>query len=294
MEFYDGRIFRPPSESRSLILQVTVGCSHNQCTFCYMYKEKKYRERAWKEIEEIIAHAAQQYPSETVQKIFLADGDALAMEHDKLMSLLTLLYHTFPYLQRVGIYAGPKSIIRKTSTELLELRKAGLSIAYLGLESGCPDILKQVRKGVTDEEMVEAGRQLKAAGIKLSLMVLGGLGGKDQSHQHAKASAAVVNQIGPDFLAVLTLRFYKGTPLAKQVEEGSFKPVEPMELIQELRWFVEDLELQGCIFRTNHASNRLILSGTLNENKDKILKQIDRVLKDKGGNALRPEHLLGL
>ncbi len=294
MEFYEGRIFRPPSEARSLILQVTVGCSHNRCTFCYMYKEKKYREKNWHEIEQIVAQAAAYYPPEAVQKIFLADGDALTMGQDKLLSLLRLLYNTFPYLQRVGVYAGPKSILAKTSQQLAALKADGLGIAYLGLESGHPKVLQDVRKGVSEQEMVEAGKKIKEAGIKLSLMVLGGLGGMDMSYQHAKASAAVVNKMSPDYLAVLTLRFYRGTPLARQVEEGNFKPLKPMEHIQELRWFVEDLALDNCIFRTNHASNHLVLGGTLNENKDDILAEIDRVLKENDYRSLRPEHLLGL
>ncbi|MBO8167661.1 MAG: B12-binding domain-containing radical SAM protein [Thermoanaerobacteraceae bacterium] len=294
MEFYEGNIFRPPSEANSLILQVTIGCSHNRCTFCYMYKDKKYRERSWEEIEKIVAQAAAYYRPEVVKRIFLADGDALAMQHDKLLALLNLLRETFTYLERVAVYAGPRSILEKSNQQLRELKEAGLGIAYLGLESGHPQILQDIKKGVTLPEMIEAGQKVRQAGIKLSLMVIGGLGGKDLSLEHAKASAQAVNEIHPDYLAVLTLRFYPGTPLTKQVEAGKFQPLATMDFIQELRWFVEDLELKDCIFRTNHASNYLILAGTLNRDKDKLLSEIDRVLTEKDYGSLRPEYLRGL
>lgn len=294
MEFYEGRLFRPPSEARSLILQVTIGCSHNKCTFCYMYMEKKYRERDWPEIQQLVAQAAENYPVQSVRRIFLADGDSLAMDQNKLLSLLELLRQTFPNLQRVSAYTGPGNILAKTDQELKALKDAGLSIGYLGLESGHPQILANVNKGVTDQEMIKAGKKLKAAGVKVSLMVLSGLGGQALTKEHAKASAQAVNQICPDYLATLSLRFYKGTPLARQVDAGEFKPLTTMETLQELRWFVEDLDVQGCVFRSNHASNRLALSGTFNKDKQRMLSEIDLVLKEGDNGRLRPKHTLGL
>jgi len=258
-----------------------------------MYRDKKYRERDWKEIETLITIAASQQHPEVVEKIFLADGDALAMSQNKLLALLKVLFETFPKLKRVGVYAGPKSLLNKSDQQLHNLFDAGLKIIYLGLETGHSPTMKFINKGCTVEEMLEAGKKVKRAGIKLSVMVIGGIGGKSFSFEHAKASAVVVNQMKPEYLAVLTLRFNPGTPLYMQIEKGLFKSLKSMELVQELKWFLEDLDLSNTIFRTNHASNYLVLGGTLNKDKEKIIATINKVLNENETSFLRAENSRG-
>jgi len=294
VDFYEGNIFRPPSEANSLILQVTIGCTHNKCIFCNMYRDKKYRERDWREIEALITIAASQPHPEAVEKVFLADGDALAMNQNKLLAILKGLYEKFPNLKRVGTYAGPKSLLNKSDQQLRNLFDAGLEIIYLGLETGHSPTMKFINKGCTVEEMVEAGKKVKKAGIKLSVMVIGGIGGKSFSYDHAKASAVVINQMKPEYMAVLTLYLNPGTPLHMQVKKGLFQPLQSMELIKELKWFLEDLDLSGTIFRTNHASNYLVLGGTLNKDKEKIITTINKVLNKNETSILRAEKSRGL
>ncbi|MDD3894934.1 MAG: radical SAM protein, partial [Syntrophomonadaceae bacterium] len=225
---YEGNVFRPPSEARSYILQCTVGCTHNRCTFCAMYKDKKYHVRPMAEIKEDIKMAKRYYHD--VEKVFLADGDALAMETTDLIEILEELYKTFPSLNHVGIYASPDSIIEKQIAELTALKAAGLTIAYLGVETGDPDLLIDIRKGVTYEEMVEAGKRIRRAGILLSVTVLLGLAGRTpQAAQHAVNTAKICNEINPDYIGALTLMLVPRTELYRRMERGEFELPGPFE-----------------------------------------------------------------
>lgn len=282
---YDFPLYRPPSEARSLILQITLGCSHNKCTFCSMYKTKKYRVKPLQEIDDHINRAKIKYPM--ASKIFLADGNVLAMETEQLKSIVKRLYTEFPVLERVTVYAGPRDILAKSDSELRELRKAGLTMLYLGVESGSAEILKNVRKGVTPEEMIEAGQKAKGAGFKLSCMIISGLGGKELWKEHALESARVISAIDPDYFALLTLLVEEGTPLYNQVEEEHFITLEPDEVINETKLLLENLRLSQCVFRSNHPSNYLSLKGILNRDKEGLLDILTQAQQEQIN--LRPE-----
>jgi radical SAM superfamily enzyme YgiQ (UPF0313 family) len=289
---YEGNVFRPPSEAGSLILQVTIGCSHNQCTFCRMYKGEKYREREWDEIKEDIDFCAERL--KRTKRIFLADGDALAMRTENLLKVLNYLFDSFPMLERVGTYANPGSILEKDLTELIRLREAGLKIAYLGVETGNEEMLKEIRKGVTRAEMIEAGLKLKKAGIILSVTIINGLGGNEKMVEHARDTATILNEIDPDYLSFLTLMLPPGSPLYRKAQRNEFKIPEAMEILKEIELMLKPLNLSNCVFRSNHASNYLPLGGTLPRDKEKILEVLGAVLKSGDMRYLRPEYLRGL
>ncbi len=290
---YEGNIFRPPSEARSYILQCTVGCSHNRCTFCAMYKDKKYRIRTLEEIKTDIRMAKRHYGDLT--KVFLADGDAMAMPASDLLEILAYLYETFPSLSHVGIYAGPDSILAKEMTELTALKAAGLTIAYLGVETGDPQLLLDIRKGVDYDGMVAAGRKIIVSGLDLSAIVLLGLGGAgERSSEHARNTAKICNEIDPQYLAALTLMLVPGTALYNREKKGEFQLPDAFEILEEMKTLVEGLQLTGCEFRSNHASNYLPIKGRLPRDKAEILKVINTMI-DKGERRfLRPDHLRGL
>jgi len=287
---YEGAIFRPPSEAGSLILQVTVGCSNNTCTFCSAYKDKRFRVKSWPEIEEDIISAGRYKNS--VDRIFLADGNALMMNTDLLLKILRRLYNDFPYLERVGIYAGAQDVLKKQPEELKALKEAGLSIVYFGLESGSDTVLKLVRKGVTAADMIEACQKIKDAGLTLSITVISGLGGVDLTEEHALRTAEVVSIINPDYWSTLTLMVVKGTKLYDQVQRGEFKLMNPLQDLKELKLMLEHVKLNNCVFRSNHASNYLPLKGVLNRDRDALISLIERGLATPA--MLRPEYLRGL
>ncbi|NLU50007.1 MAG: radical SAM protein [Syntrophomonadaceae bacterium] len=290
---YEGNVYRPPSEARSYILQCTIGCSHNKCTFCGMYKDKKYRVRSLDEIKADIRMAKLYYGD--LYKVFLADGDALAMDSGDLLQILKELCRQFPSLSHVGIYAGPGSILKKTDEELRALRAAGLTIAYLGVETGDERLLKEINKGVTGQEMVEAGRKVMRSGIKLSVTVLLGLAGKgERSQEHARETARICSEINPDFVAALTLMLVPGTVLHRRMMRGEFELPEPFEILQELKVLIENLEVDNCEFRSNHASNYLPIKGTLRRDREKIVALLDGVLRSQDNRFLRPDYLRGL
>lgn len=273
----EGMVFRPPSEANSLILRVTIGCSHNACTFCAMYRDVKFRARPEAEVAELIARAARYYPE--TRRVFLADGNALVLNTDRLLTILSRLRAAFPKLARVTCYGGPQDILRKTPQDLAALKAAGLQIVYLGIESGDNEVLALAGKGVSAKEMVAAGRRVLDAGLKLSAMVILGLGGAGLSRAHALGTARVVSAISPTMLSALTLMLHEGTPLRAAAEEGVFQPLSPHGLLQELRLMVENISVAGpCIFRSNHVSNFLPLAGTLPQDKDRLLADIDEVI----------------
>ncbi len=275
---YEGAVYRPPSEARSLIIQATIGCSHNKCTFCSMYKDKEFRVRDIDEIIKDLELARATYKS--VKRIFLADGDSLILKTKDLALILQKINQLFPECERVSIYGAPKNILNKSIDELKELNDLGLKIIYLGIESGSDKILKKVKKGVTADQMITAGQKVITSGIKLSTMIISGLGGQEDWQEHALKSAKVVNEINPDYLALLTLLIQKNTPLQKDIEDNKFNLLTPKEVLLETKLLIKNLKISNCIFRSNHASNYLRLAGTLSRDKDSILEKVDKALEN--------------
>ena len=290
---YEGNIFRPPSEARSYILQCTVGCSHNRCTFCAMYKDKKYRVRSLDEIKTDIRMAKLYYHD--LEKVFLADGDALAMDISELLEVIAYLKQNFPSLRHIGIYASPDSILKKEISELTALKAAGLTIAYLGVETGDPELLADIRKGVTYDEMVEAGRRIRSAGILLSVTVLLGLAGRSpKAVDHAIKTAEICNDMNPDYIGALVLMLVPRTELFRRQERGEFELPGPFEILDEMRIMIDHLNVQGTEFRSNHASNYLPIKGRLPDDKEKILKLINDMIAKEDRRYLRPDYLRAL
>ncbi|WP_130808191.1 radical SAM protein [Senegalia massiliensis] len=286
---YEGRVFRPPSEARSLIVQATIGCNHNKCTFCSMYKEKKFRIRKLDEILEDLNSAREYYKS--IKRIFLADGDALILKTDDLLIILQHIKSIFPECERLGIYATPKDILNKSLNDLKVLKDNGLGIMYMGVESGNEHILNKINKGVDRKTMIKAGKKVKESGIKLSVTLISGLGGKDYIKEHAMDSAKVINEINPDYVGLLTLMMEEDTELYNDYIEGNFELLSPEEVMIETKFFIESLNVKNCVFRSNHASNYISLKGTLNDDKDRLLNEIDEALKE---DIYKPEGLRGL
>jgi len=273
---YSGSVYRPPSEAHSLIVQCTLGCSHNRCAFCIMYKEKQFSINPIEQVLGDLAEARLYYPR--IERIFLADGDALILPMDYLLRVLDFIRERFPECERVSAYASTKAIMRKTDDELRTLREHGLQMVYVGLETGLEPLLKKYDKGVTAEEIIEHSLRAKAAGMTLSVTAINGMGGREQSEEHALATAAALSRIKADYVAMLTLRVYSGTPLHDWIERGELTMLGPQELAAENRIILQHIDSEGSIFRSNHASNYLPLKGTLNRDRDALIAQIDRAL----------------
>ena len=282
---YYGSVYRPPSEAYSLIVQVTYGCSHNTCAFCGMYKEKRFALRPLAEVLEDF-HLARQY-YRNVGRIFLADGDALIRKVSDLVTILDTIRELFPECERVSSYASPTSLQIRTDEELQLLRDKGLTLLYMGLESGCDDVLKLMRKGHTSAEIVECGQKVKRNGIGLSVTAITGLGGPELMEAHAVDTAKALNAMNPEYIGILTLVVEDGTPLRDWVREGQFHLLTPAQVLQETKLMVESFDSPGSVFRMNHASNYLSLKGTLNEDKEAMLAQIRRA--ERHMETLRPE-----
>ena len=289
---YDEPLFRPPSEAYSLLLQVTLGCAWNKCAFCEMYSSKKFRVR---QEEDVFADIDAMSPyANHYRKVFLADGNAMVLSFDKLSRILDKLKNTFPKLNRVSAYALPKDIEAKTDEELQIITEKGLKLLYVGIESGDDELLKVINKNEDFTSTSHALQRARKAGIKLSVMILNGLGGKTYSEQHAINSAKVVNQIQPEFLSTLVLSYPYGEDHFKQKFKGEFIPLNIIELIAEMKIFIENLELDNTVFRNDHASNYLVLRGNLNRDKQELLDRINSVLNDPANARLRPEWMRGL
>ncbi len=287
---YHEPLFRPPSEAKSLILQVTLGCSNNECAFCEMYKTKKFTVRKFEEIKEEIKKVAQlQIP---IQKVFLADGDAFVLSPKRLIQICNEVTANFPSVRRISAYALPSNINKKSVEELRQLKSAGLELLYVGIESGDNTVLENVSKGETYQSTKEAMLKLKQAGIKASVMVLIGLGGKHLTQQHALNSAKVLNETQPEFASTLVLSFPYGVEKYNAEYKGEFIELSKRELLKELQLFIENLELEDTVFRSDHASNYLVLKGRLGRDKEQLLNQIDAALNNQGN--LRPEWMRGL
>ena len=287
---YFGSVYRPPSEARSLIVQVTYGCSHNTCAFCSMYKAKKFTLRPMEEILEDFRLARQAYSK--VGRIFLADGDALIRPAADLERILEVIAELFPECERVTCYASPSSIHKRTPEELKRLRERNLTMVYMGLESGCDEVLKRMRKGHTAADIVAAGQKINAAGIDLSVTAISGLGGVELWREHAMDTAAALSAMKPAYIGLLTLMVEPGTPLYDWVEKGQFQLLDSHQVLEETALLVAQLDCEGAVFRMNHASNYLTLKGTLNEDKQALLKRIHSAMS--GLTDLRPEYFRAL
>ncbi len=288
---YEGYIIRPPSEAGSLLLQVTVGCSHNRCTFCGSFKDKKFRIKSCEEIEEDILEAAR---FGTHERVFLCDGDALIIPQDRLVAIMTSVRKHIRGVKRIGLYANAKSILRKSPDELAVLKGLGLGIVYLGLETGNDDLLKKICKGADSRKMIEAGRRIKDAGILLSVTVLLGIGGRDGGGPHALDTAKVLSEMDPDFVGALTVMLVPGTPLYNDVQSGTFVLPETFSFLEELGIMIAHSRLTDCFFTSNHASNYLPLRVRLPRDKEKALELIGRIVQSGDRRALRPEIFRGL
>jgi len=285
---YERMIIRPPSEANSLLLPVTIGCSHNKCTFCGTYTNVKFRIRPLEDIKRDIDEVAKNY-SWSLQRVFLEDGDAIIAPQRRLVEVLKYLNEKFPNLERIGSYATPQAALIKSVDELKELHKLGLKIAYLGVESGDEELLKKIDKGATYDQIVEAGRKIKQAGITLSVTVILGLGGPEGSQKHALGTAKILSDIDPDFAGALTIMLVPGTPLHKDWEEGKFEPITPFQSLAELKMIIENANFTDCFFTANHASNYLPIKARLPKQKAAVLKLINEVLESQDMSRLRPE-----
>ncbi len=288
---YDNPLYRPPSEAHSLILQATLGCSHNSCNFCYMYKDKRFHVKSEESFLEEIDIAAAENPS--ARRIFLADGDAMVLSTGRLERILDRLDSSFPRLQRVTAYANPANLLGKSAEELGRLRERKLSVLYYGIETGDPELLVKVNKGATPDEMAEGCSRATEAGIKLSVTVILGLAGKEGGLQHARMTAALLNRIEPRYLSALTLMLGPWKESYASSMGPGFEFNSALDDVRELRVLVAGLEADKCIFRSNHASNYLALKGTLLKDRAALLDEIDRALDDPDGH-LRPEWVRGL
>jgi radical SAM superfamily enzyme YgiQ (UPF0313 family) len=281
-------IIRPPSEADSLLLPVTISCSHNKCTFCGTYPGVKFRIRHLEDIKQDIDKVAQDY-SWSLRRVFLEEGDALIYPQRGLVKVLKYLNEKFPYLERVGTYATPQAALIKSVDELKELNRLGLKIAYMGVETGDEELLKKINKGVNYDQMVEAGRKLKQGGITLSVTVILGLGGIEGSENHALKTANILSDIDPDFAGTLTILLVPGTPLHKDWEEGRFSLISPFQSLEELKLIIQNSNFTNCFFTANHASNYLPIKVRLPEQKAEVIKLIDDVLASRDMSRLRPE-----
>jgi radical SAM superfamily enzyme YgiQ (UPF0313 family) len=287
---YEGNIIRPPSEANSILLQVTVGCSRNKCTFCGTYKGERFRIKPDSVIMEDIAFAARHCQRQ--RRVFLCDGDALIIPQKRLLKILKKIEKQLPWVTRVGLYANAKSLNMKTADELEELKAHGVGIAYMGLETGDDVTLKKINKGASADYMIEMGRKAKQAGFKLSITVLLGIAGPERSQIHAQETGRVLTAIDPNYVGALSLMLIPETPLFDEYESGAFQLIEPQEMLSELRTMIACTNLTSGLFHANHASNYLPIRARFPKDKEATLQLIDDALEGKV--PLKPEYLRAL
>jgi radical SAM superfamily enzyme YgiQ (UPF0313 family) len=282
-------VFRPPSEANSLILQVTNGCSWNNCSFCDMYTEpqKKFKPKSLDDIEKDL----QQVVNDGFQyrRIFLADGDAMSLSYRRLHGIMSLVNQYLPNVQRVSSYCLPSNLLNKMDTELVTLKNMGLSLMYVGCETGDDVLLRKVNKGETYQSSLSALLRIKEAGMKSSVMILNGLGGVNYSEQHAINSAKLMNEAQPDYLATLVVMFHYGDARFQKKFGGDFIPLQQHNLFIEMQMLLKNLELNKTIFRSDHASNYLVLKGVLGKDKERLLQQVTSAINGDARSALRGE-----
>ncbi|MDJ0874000.1 MAG: radical SAM protein [Desulfobacterales bacterium] len=287
---YEGNIIRPPSEANSILLQATVGCSHNKCTFCGAYKGERFKIKPDAVIDADIAFAAQYGRQQ--KRLFICDGDGLIIPQQRLVALLEKIKTRLPWITRVGIYANTKSIDMKSPQELKTLADLGLGIVYMGLESGDDATLKKINKGANAARIIAAGRKVRQAGIKLSLTVLLGVAGRERSDVHARETGRVLTAIDPEFVGALSLMLIPGTPMHDDFEDERFELIEPQEMLRELGTMLAHTHMSRGLFHANHASNYLPIRARMPADKEKTLQLIRRALG--GGVQLKPEYLRAL
>lgn len=288
---YEGSVYRPPSEAYSLILQVTIGCSHNKCSFCSMFKDKKFRVRSMEEIKADLADARGYYRA--VERIFLADGDALCLSMQKLLDILAEIKKLFPECKRVGIYGSARDVLRKSLAELKELKQAGLGIVYLGAESGSQEILDRINKNATRQELIDAVKLIEESGIRSSVTFISGMGGKSLWREHALETASMINEMQPYYASVLTLMIDPAAPIYDEIQSGAFQLLSPVEVMDEMELLMENIDVtKPCVFRSNHASNYLSLKGDLPQDKERMLAQIKQARQNS--SLLKDEHFRAL
>lgn len=305
MPFERPDIIRPPSEARSYYLPLTAGCSNNTCTFCQYYGAKLQIRDVDEVIDEIDALAlyvknglrlpgvpdiVYWIASEWDGKgIFLQDADALVYPYEKLKTVLEHINEKLPSVERVAVYATALDVLRRTPEELAELKRLKLGIVYMGLESGDDEVLRYVDKGITSQEMIDAARRVKDAGILMSVMVILGLGGADNSERHARETIRVLNEMDPDYVGALTLLYVRGAPIQKDMEEGKFKTISEFQSLKELLIMVENSDFTDCFFSSMHASNYLAIRGRLPRGKERMVSQLKQVIERGDQSSLRPE-----
>ncbi len=287
---YEGYCIRPPSEAYSILLQVTLGCSHNKCTFCGSYKDKRFTIKDDEIILSDILFASKYMKRQ--DRVFLMDGDALVIPQKRLMWILDRIREHLPWVRRVGAYANTKGIKMKSLEQLIELRENGLGILYLGVETGDPELRKKINKGSTAQTCIEMGRKVKDAGIKLSVTVLLGIAGREGSLAHARATGELLSAMDPNYVGALTVMLIPGTPLYEEHRKGEFQLPDEKELLEELREMIAHTNLSRGLFFSNHASNYLPVKAKLPKGKQEALDLIDAALKGEVG--LRPEWMRAL
>jgi radical SAM superfamily enzyme YgiQ (UPF0313 family) len=287
---YEGMVIRPPSEAYSILLQVTLGCSHNKCTFCGTYKDKRFQIKSEERILKDIRFASRTCRRQ--DRLFLMDGDALIIPQKRLVWILEKIREYLPWVNRVGLYANAKSIRMKSDQELKQLKDLGLGMVYLGVETGHPALLKKICKGTTRENLILQGKRIKKAGLKLSVTVLLGIAGQEMSGEHARETGALLTEMDPDFVGALTVMVLPNTGLGQEQAEGKFHPLSVPQLLNELGEMLSATQLSGGLFYSNHASNYLPIKVRFPEGKEPALALIQKALKGEVG--LRPEWLRGL
>ena len=278
---YVGDIYRPPSEAYSLLVQVTIGCSHNKCTFCNMYKTKQFKVRPMEEVLEDLAWARQHYSR--VQRIFLCDGDALCLANHKLITILDYIKEHFPECERVTTYGRATAAIAKTEEELRELKEHGLSMVYIGAESGSQKVLDMVKKGETREELIEGTKKLEAAGISTSVTFISGLSGTELWEEHAIETGKMITEMNASYVSLLTLMLQSPAPMLDDWAAGRFQKLTAEEVLAETCLMLQHANpTKSCVFRSNHASNYVSLRGNLPEDKEQMIASLKRCMEDRG------------
>lgn len=277
---YEGDIYRPPSEARSYLLQVTMGCTHNECTFCHMYRNKPFKIRDVEEVIEDLYMAKEYYPH--INRVFLCDGDALCLPTERLLYIMEKVHELLPDTERINMYASPRDVLNKTHEELLALREAGLEFIYIGAESGSDIVLKDIKKGATRAQIIEAVQKIEKAGIKASVTFISGLGGKKNWREHAIETGTMISEMGASYVGVLTLLLDPKAPMYKDLQEGRMKLLTPLEIVEETLLMMQNINVPKetpCVFRSNHATNYVTLRGDLPADKEKFIEQLKVALK---------------
>ena len=277
---YEGSVYRPPSEARSLIVQVTIGCANNTCTFCSMYKDKDFRIKSLDEIISDLRWARNAYPY--VNRIFLADGDALILPMDSLLTILNSCQELFPECERVSIYATPQDVLRKSDEDLRKLFEMGLKIAYIGAESGSDIVLEKTKKGCNRDEIIAAIRKIEKSGMEASVTFISGLGGKELSADHAEMTGRMISEAEPTYVGLLTLMVEPTAPMYDDLKTGAFEILDAREVAVETVFLLENIETNAeIVFRSNHASNYVSLKGTLPKDKQKMIDELNYALENE-------------